>query len=353
MYTNDFYSPEVQGPYEMIDIGRLELENGGVIEHCQLAVATRGELNRKKTNAILLPTWFTGTHKGWLDHYVGPERSLNPEEYFIIVVNQIGNGLSTSPHNTTDPSISGSRFPAVTIGDDVTAQERLLREHFGITELHAIVGAAMGAQQGFEWAVRFPQRVRRLAAIAGTPHNTAHDQIFTGVLVEQITSDPGFNGGDYETNADVAEGLKRHAHIWAVMGLSTEWWRWEDWRALGAESQEEAVTNFLEPQFTVLDPNSVVVMARKWQREDVSRHAGGDLAAALGRITARVFVLPVNFDMLVTPMDCAALTELIPRAQLHVLRDEAGHFALFNLSKTYMEQIDRNLRELLSGRSHR
>lgn len=349
MYTNDFYSPEVQGPYEKISIGRLELENGGVIEDCELAVVTLGELNRKRNNAILIPTWFTGTHKTWVDHYIGPDHTLNPEKYFIIIVNQIGNGLSTSPHNTTDPTIAGPNFPFVSIGDDVTAQERLLRDHFGVTELFAIVGAAMGGLQGYEWAVRHPKRVHRLASIAGAPTNSQHDHLFTEVLIEQITSDPGFNGGEYSTNADVAEGLRRHSHIWSVLGLSTEWWRWENWRSLGVESRDEAITQYLEPAFTVLDPNSVVVMARKWQAGDVTRHTGGDLAAALGRITARVFVLPVDFDMFVTPVECAGEAHLIPRGQLHVLRDEAGHFAIYNLSDKYMEQIDRNLRELFAS----
>jgi homoserine O-acetyltransferase len=42
---NDFYSPEGQGAYELISIGRFELEEGGVIEDLRLAVATYGTLN--------------------------------------------------------------------------------------------------------------------------------------------------------------------------------------------------------------------------------------------------------------------------------------------------------------------
>ena len=62
-------------------------------------MATFGELNADRSNAILIPTWYSGTHAIWRDVYIGPEHALNPEEYFIVVVNQIGNGLSTSPHN--------------------------------------------------------------------------------------------------------------------------------------------------------------------------------------------------------------------------------------------------------------
>ena len=35
--------------------------------------------------------------------YIGQGRALDPDKYFIIVVNQIGSGLSTSPHNTPAP----------------------------------------------------------------------------------------------------------------------------------------------------------------------------------------------------------------------------------------------------------
>ena len=103
---------------------------------------------------------------------------------------------------------------------------------------------------------------------------------------EAITSDPGFSGGEYSSNTDVVGGLTRHAGTWAVMGLSTEFWKQEVWRALDFESKEAFMAGFLEPYFNALDPNELLCMVWKWQREDVCRHAGGDLATALGRITA-------------------------------------------------------------------
>ncbi|WP_156229462.1 alpha/beta fold hydrolase [Corynebacterium comes] len=349
MYHNPFYTPEVQGPYELISIGRLELERGGVIRDCRLAVATRGTLNEARDNAILIPTWFTGTHQAWLDTYIGPGHALDPSKYFIVIVNQIGNGLSTSPHNTEDESIAMSRFPFVTIGDDVVAQERLLREHFDITELFAVVGASMGAQQAYEWAVRFPDRVHRVAPIAGTAKNTPHDVLFTQVLLDAVTSDPGFKGGEHTSNEDVEVGLKRHARVWAVMGLSTEWWKQEAWRDLGMETPQQTVQEFLEPIFASLDPNSLLVMGRKWQHGDVSRHTDGDLAEALGRVRAKVFSMPISEDMFFPVRDCAAEVDLIPGAELRVIDDLAGHFGLFGFVPSYMEQVNQHLEELFAS----
>ncbi|MDO5511407.1 alpha/beta fold hydrolase [Corynebacterium sp.] len=349
MYHNPFYTPEVQGPWEMISIGRLELESGEVIEDCELAVVTRGELNDARDNAILLPTWFTGTHQAWVDTYIGEGHALDPAKYFIVIVNQIGNGLSTSPHTTADPTIAMSKFPFVTIGDDVVAQERLLREHFGITELFAVVGASMGAQQAYEWAVRFPDRVHRAAPIAGTARNTPHDFLFTQVLLDAVTSDPGFNNGEYASNTDVREGLHRHARVWGIMGLSTQWWKTEAWRHLDLESRDQAVEEFLEPTFAVVDPNSLMVMGRKWQHGDVARHTDGDLAAALGRIQAKVFVMPISEDMFFTVRDCADEAALIPGAELRVIDDVAGHFAIVGFVPEYMQQVDRHLEELFKS----
>ena len=313
-------------------------------------MATFGELNAAKDNAILITTWFSGTHQIFRDVYIGPDHALDPEKYFILCINQIGSGLSTSPHNASGPNagIAMSAFPKVRIGDDIVAQERLLREHFGIEELQLVTGGSMGAQQTYEWAVRFREKVKRAAPIAGTAQNTPHDYLYTEALKEAITSDPRWNGGEYKSNEDVVDGIKRHAHIWAVMGFSTEFWKQEVWRALEFESKEAFLEGFLEPYFTVMDPNDLLCMAWKWQRGDVTRHTGGDLAAALGRITAKTFMIPIDEDMFFPPRDCKAEQELIPNSELRVVEDILGHLGLFGVAPTYMPQIDRHLADLLA-----
>ncbi|SDG26323.1 alpha/beta fold hydrolase [Pseudonocardia oroxyli] len=346
---NPYYSSAFHGDYELVSVGRLELEEGGVIPDCHLAITTWGQLNEAKDNAILIPTWFSGSHQIFRDVYVGPGHALDPDIYFIVAVNQIGGGLSTSPHNAdgANAEIAMSRFPHVRIGDDVVAQERLLREHLGIDRLALVVGGSMGAQQTYEWAVRFPDKVERAASIAGTAQNTPHDFLFAKALIEAITSDPGFAGGEYSSNADVVAGLTRHAGIWAVMGFSTEFWKQEVWRALGFETKEAFLAGFLEPYFTVMDPNDLLCQAWKWQRGDVARHTGGDLATALGRITATTYVLPISEDMFFSVRDHEAEQALIPGSTLHVVDDVLGHLGLFGVAPTFLPQIDQHLGELL------
>ncbi len=279
MITNAYYSQEGHGPYELHDIGNLELEEGGTIRGCKLAVATHGALNAARDNTILIPTWYSGTSKLIEQVYIGKGRALDPDKYFIVVVNQIGNGLSSSPHNT--PGDEGmAAFPKVRIGDDVRAQHKLLTEKLGINSLALVVGGSMGAQQTYEWAVRYPDMVRRAAPIAGTARNTEHDFLFTETLVEAITSDPAFKDGNYAQSSDVHAGLKRHAKMWAVMGWSTEFYKQGRPAALGLPDAP-AIHRRVHDRVFRADGSErpalhgMEVAARRRQPDDRRQSAGG------------------------------------------------------------------------------
>ena len=347
MIKNSYYSQDVHGPYALHDIGDLVLEEGDTIRCCQLAYATFGTLNAAKDNTILIPTWYSGTNKIMEQVYTGKGRALDPDKYFLIIVNQIGYGLSTSPHNTPPPTGMGN-FPRVRIGDDVCAQHKFVTEKFGLTSLALVVGGSMGAQQTYEWVVRYPDMVKRAAPVAGTAKNTVHDCLFTETLVEAITSDPGFNKGFYASSADVREGLLRHAKMWAVMGWSTEFFQQNRHKTLGFSSMDDFIINFMNSYFSVMDPNDLLCMAWKWQHGDVSRHTGGDLRAALGRIKAKTFVMPMSSDMFFPPADCQAEWRLIPDAEFRPIQTIDGHLALFGADPNALSQLDKHLSELLA-----
>ena len=105
---------------------------------------------------------------------------------------------------------------------------------------------------------------------------------------------------------------------------------------------------FLEPYFTAMDPNDLLAMAWKWQRGDVARLTGGDLDAALGRITAKTYVMPMAEDMFFPVRDCRAEQEQIKGSELRVVDDLLGHLSVFGVAPTYMPQIDQHLGDLLA-----
>ncbi len=274
--------------------------------------------------------------------YVGKGRALDPEKYFIVIMNQIGNGLSSSSHTQNT-----SNFPNVQIGDDVRAQHHLLTEKFAINSLALVVGGSMGAQQSYEWAVRYPGMVKRAAPIAGTAKTTPYNTIFTQAIIDSINSDPAWQGGRYAVSIDVQLGLQRLAKLFTLMGWSAEFFNKERWRALGFSSMDEFITDFMIAYFAPMDPNNLLCMAKKWQQADVSNGRGDNLQAVLSGIKAKVFVLSIESDLLFPPADCEAEHKMIPGSEHHVLQTTDGHFAIFGTDAAFVEQVDGHLKTLL------
>jgi len=345
--NNEYYSQDNHGPYETYNLGDFELAMGGVIRDCKLAYSTFGKLNKAKDNAILLPTWYSGTSKIMEQVYIGRGRAIDPEKHFIIIVNQLGNGLSSSPSNTSPP-FDMARFPPVSIEDDVRAQYELLTKKFGIDTLALVCGGSMGAQQTYQWCIDYPEMVRRAAPIAGTARVTPHNYYYTEILNQAIRSDPAWNNGWYTEPHAAHVGLRRQARIWAVMGFSTELYKQERWRELGFASPEDFVVGFLEGYFLPMDPNNLLCMTRKWQSGDVSKRANNNLKDALQRIKAKLFVIAIDEDMFFPVRDCQSEQEMIPGSELRLVNSLFGHLALFGLEKEYYEQIDTHLGDLLS-----
>jgi len=49
--------------FEIFDVGRVELQSGEVLPDARLAYRTYGSLNAERDNVIILPTFYTGTHR--------------------------------------------------------------------------------------------------------------------------------------------------------------------------------------------------------------------------------------------------------------------------------------------------
>ena len=92
----------VPDDYEIYEIPDFTLECGATLRPARIAYTTYGTLNADKTNAIVYPTWYSGRHwdNEWL---IGSDLALDPANWFIIVPNMLGNGLSSSPSNTPPP----------------------------------------------------------------------------------------------------------------------------------------------------------------------------------------------------------------------------------------------------------
>ncbi len=157
---------------QFAEMGDCELENGGVIQACRLGYRTAGTLDADRSNAVLFPTWFGGSSAQILS-LLGPDGMIDTSQSFVILVDAFGNGVSSSPSNSSTQS--GSAFPEITIRDMVRHQHRLLTEHLGVSRLKAVVGISMGGMQAFQWAVSYPEFTRKIVPVVGSPRLAAYD----------------------------------------------------------------------------------------------------------------------------------------------------------------------------------
>jgi homoserine O-acetyltransferase len=80
-----------EAPHQRFELGDFRLENGQVIEKGFLTYVTHGSLNEERNNAILVLPALMGTHHRH-DFLIGPGKALDPEKYFIIAADTLGNG---------------------------------------------------------------------------------------------------------------------------------------------------------------------------------------------------------------------------------------------------------------------
>ncbi len=304
------------------DLGRFPLASGQVLEGAQLSYRVLGCPTATADNLVLYPSSY-GAWPEDIDWVVGP--ILDPARWCVVLVSQFGNGRSSSPSNGGGWWGCG-RWP-VTHADNVRAQRRLLEEVFGVEAPALIYGWSMGAQQGYHWAVLEPDRCRRLLALCGTARTTPHNRLFLLSLRQALTADPAWNGERFE--GEPLRGLRAFACNYASWAASQAHYRGLSLEAGGWSDLEDHVERAWLPLYRRHDPHDLLAMIDTWWASDVAMASGcgGDLAAALGRVTAAVTVMAGSHDLYFLPDDCAAEAALINGARFELLPSTLGHRA--------------------------
>lgn len=332
--------------HQVLEVPNIMLQKGGVLPIARLAYKTLGTLNAARDNAVLVPSWYSGTHDDTAMFMLGKDRALNPERWFIILTDLLGNGISSSPSNTSPPAERG-RFPHVTLHDNVRLQHMLVHEKLGIERLRLVTGWSMGAAQTFQWAAQYPDMVQAACPIAGSARAANYNKVFLLALRRALELDPVFNDGFYDRPP--VNGLKAFAAIYAGWGTSEPFFRTEAWSAFGSRSYAEHVADFWEPFFLRCDANNLLSQLWAWEHADISANPtyGGDFEAALGAIKARTIILPVDNDRYFPPVDSEHEARHIPNGESRVVKSIWGHMAPMNPGD--VAAIDAPLRELLQG----
>ena len=308
---------------QQFSLGSVELVSGQVLADAQLQFCTYGKLNAARDNAVLLPTFYTGTHvrnKG----FFGPGRALDPAHHFIVSINMFGNGVSTSPSNAVG-GCEGAAFPGVTLFDNVACQYRLLTELLQVSRLRLVAGWSMAACQAFQWAVQYPQFVDAIVPFCGSARVSIHNHVFLEGVKAALQADASYAGGNY-VQPPVA-GLKAFGRVYAGWAFSQTFFRERLFSKLGFETSEQLLASWAQDHADNWDANDLLAMLWTWQHADVSRHTGfsGNYAGALASIKARSIVIACSDDLYFPPADSAIEVACIANAQLRVFDSAWGH----------------------------
>ena len=337
-----------EGELGVVNIGSLTLESGAVLDDVSIAVQRWGELSPNRDNVVVVLHALTGDSHitgpagpghptpGWWDGIAGPGAPIDTDQWCAISTNVLGGCRgSTGPSSLApDGKPWGSRFPAITVRDQVTADLAALKE-LGITSVAAVVGGSMGGARALEWIVGHPDTVRAALILAVGARATA-DQIGTqSTQVATIKADPNWQGGDYYDSGRAPllgmELARRFAHLTYRGEVELD-----DRFGNDAQGDEHpttggryAVQSYLEHQGDKLaarfDAGTYVVLTDALSSHDVGRGRGG-VPAALARCTVPVIVGGITSDRLYPLRLQEELAALLPTCpELSVVDSRYGH----------------------------
>src|SRR5215218_7575799 len=302
------------GDRRFLDLpGPFLLERGGTLPAIRVAYETWGVLDEGGGNAVLVEHALTGDSHvdgpagpghptpGWWNGLIGPGAPLDTVQFFAVCANVLGGCQGTTGPSSRAPDDGrwGSRFPEVTVGDQVRV-EAALADALGIRRWACVVGGSMGGMRALEWAVAMPDRVATLFFLASGAVASA-DQIGTQTTQQAaIRADPRWAGGDYDLTEPPVDGLgvaRRIAHLTYRSAL-------ELGERFGTQVQADgrfAVASYLDHHARKLarrfEASSYVLLTEAMNSWDVGRGRDG-VEAALARVTARSVVAGVDSDRL-------------------------------------------------------
>jgi homoserine O-acetyltransferase len=299
---------------QFANIGDLKLDNGGVIRDCRIGYRTFGQLNGDKSNIIVFPTWAGGTTEQ-LQSSIGPGKLVDSTTYFVIAIDALSNGISSSPSNSRlQPRM---RFPQFTLRDTVNSQHKLLTTVLKIDHVKGIVGISMGGMQAFQWLVSYPDFMDKGVPIVGSPRLAPYDLLIWQAQIEALMRDRDWRGGNYSVNP-----ARTLDFAFGQILLTTP----PDYNK--RKKREEVLADLEKARRSgrSFDANDKIRQTQAMMKLDIYRDFGGDLERAAKAVKAKVFVVVSRFDHVVTPGPAIEFASLL-NAKVLNLESECGHLA--------------------------
>tara|TARA_B100000965_G_scaffold170945_1_gene142698 strand:+ start:189 stop:1202 length:1014 start_codon:yes stop_codon:yes gene_type:complete len=334
--------------YEKFNLGNIKLLSGKILKSAQLVYKTYGQLNKDRSNVIILPTFYTGSHIR-NEGFIGKNRAINPNKYFIISINMFGNGLSSSPTKTVQ-SQSGSKFPTITLWDNVYCQHKLVTEKLKIKKIALVTGWSMAGCQSYQWAAQYPTMVKAILPFCASSKTSIHNHVFLEGVKAALIADKNFNKGNYKKQP--IEGLKAFGRVYAGWAFSQEFFRKKLYKKFGFKNVEELLKDWANDHAKNWDANNLLSKLRTWQLNDISKgpEYKNNYIKALKSIKAKTILMPCNQDLYFRTEDNKFEKKFISHSSLRPIDSPYGHCAANpGNDKNFEKKLDNYISELLSN----
>ncbi len=299
---------------QFAELGDFKLSSGEVLRDCHVGYRTFGKLNATKTNVILFPAW-AGGNTGQMLSTVGSGTGIDLSKDFVVAVDPLSNGVSSSPSNSVlQPRM---RFPKFTVRDMVETQYALLTRVLHIGHLKAVVGISMGGMQTFQWIAAYPEFMDKAIPIVGSPRLAPYDLLHWQAQIDAIVNDATWRDGNYTENpARAAE-----AEFGALL-LTTP----EHFNQVTTRQQVFELLDKAKREKSGSDANNKLRQVQAMMSIDVAEQFGGSIEAAAAAVKAKVLVISATQDHVVTPGPSLEFGRLL-HAEIVRLEGNCGHSA--------------------------
>jgi len=334
--------------YQEFKLGNVKLLSGKILNSAKLIYKTYGKLNKDKSNVVVLPTFYTGTHIR-NEGFIGKNRALNPNRYFIISINMFGNGLSSSPSNATKTQNS-SKFPKITLWDNIYCQHKLITEKLKIKKIALVTGWSMAGCQSYQWAAQYPKMVKAILPFCASSKTSVHNHVFLEGVRAALVADKKWNNGNYKKQP--VAGLKAFGRVYAGWAFSQDFYREELYKKLGFKSVEDLLKDWENDHVENWDANNLLAKIHTWQTADISAGPtyNNNFEKALGSIQAQTILMPCNQDLYFRTKDNEIEANYIPNVSLRPYNSPFGHcVANPGNDKNFEIELDKNINELLQN----
>ena len=212
------------------DESKLELHDKSKFGPVTLAYETIGNLNESCSNAILVfhalsgsqhisgynpaventdNRWTNECKKGWWSDFVGPDKIIDTNNFFVICVNYFGGCYGSTGASSINPKTNkryGSSFPKINFSDIVDSQIPLFN-FLNIESFHTVIGSSLGGMMALNFSSRYPERANRVISIACGLRAPILTKTHNLEQILAIENDHNFRNGDYYENKFPEKGL--------------------------------------------------------------------------------------------------------------------------------------------------